>query len=165
MCRAAQPLAAIAASRYALGADVMDALRARAPAAARSRPRAARSATMARAPRARAPACAPPITRALPLSCEDVEDVVGFALLESPVQGALRAPAEGEGGEGCFRHHHARACGGTLACYRSMFTARVGAPRHCNRSALYPQARLIPRTLSACSEQSPHMIGVMTISS
>ena len=44
---AGQPLAAIAASRYALGADGMGALRARAPAAARSRPRAARSAPMA----------------------------------------------------------------------------------------------------------------------
>ena len=45
--RAAQPLAAIAASRYALGADGVGAVRARAPAAARSRPRAARSAPKA----------------------------------------------------------------------------------------------------------------------
>ena len=33
----------------------------------------------------------PQITRALPLSGGDVEDVVGFALLESPVQGASRS--------------------------------------------------------------------------
>ena len=63
-----QPLAAIAASRYALGADGMGALRARAPAAARSRPRAARSAPMAWALRARAPTCAPPRERARCLS-------------------------------------------------------------------------------------------------
>ena len=45
------------------------------------------------------------------------------------VQGALRAPAEGEGGEGWSRHHHARACGGTLVCCRSMCSAsRRGAP-------------------------------------
>ena len=75
---------------------------------------------------------------------------------------ALRAPAEGEGGEGCFRHHHARVCGGTLACYRSMCSAsRRGAPLQPER--LNPQARPIPRTLSACSAQSPLMIGVMTI--
>ena len=45
------------------------------------------------------------------------------------VQGALRAPAEGEGGEGWSRDHHARACGGTLVCCRSMCSAsRRGAP-------------------------------------
>ena len=45
------------------------------------------------------------------------------------VQGALRAPAEGEGGEGWSRDHHARACGGTLMCCRSMCSAsRRGAP-------------------------------------
>ena len=42
---------------------------------------------------------------------------------------ALRAPAEGEGGEGWSRDHHARACGGTLVCCRSMCSAsRRGAP-------------------------------------
>ena len=114
-CRAAQPLDAIAASRYALGADGMDALR------------------------ARAPACVPPpITRALPLSGEDVEDVVGFALLESPVQGALRALAEGEGvGRGVsdiIMHERAgERLHATAAC-----AVRVGAARHCNWSALSP---------------------------
>ena len=45
------------------------------------------------------------------------------------VQGALRAPAEGEGGEGWSRDHYARACGGTLVCCRSMCSAsRRGAP-------------------------------------
>ena len=54
------------------------------------------------------------------------------------VQGALRAPAEGEGGEGCLRHHHARACGATLACYRSMCSASRRGVCLCNRSALPP---------------------------
>ena len=45
------------------------------------------------------------------------------------VQRALRAPAEGEGGEGWSRDHHARACGGTLVCCRSMCSvSRRGAP-------------------------------------
>ena len=62
--RAAQPLAAIAASRYALGADGVWALRARAPAAARSPP--ARYALGAEgvwaAARPGAYMCSPPIT-------------------------------------------------------------------------------------------------------
>ena len=45
------------------------------------------------------------------------------------VHKALRAPAECEGGEGGLRHHHAQACRGTLACYRSMCSvSRRGAP-------------------------------------
>ena len=45
------------------------------------------------------------------------------------VHKALRAPAECEGGEGGLRHHHAQACRGTLACYRSMCSAsRRDAP-------------------------------------
>ena len=64
------------------------------------------------------------------------------------VQGALRAPAEGEGGEGWSRDHHARACGGTLVCCRSMCSAsRRGAPLGSER--LLPQARPIPRAFSA----------------
>ena len=55
------------------------------------------------------------------------------------VQAALRAPAEGEGGEGCFRHHDARACGGTLACHR---TSMCSASR---RAAPLQPERLIPR--------------------
>ena len=72
MCQAAQPLAAIADSRYALGADGVGAapLRARAPATLH---------------------VPPPITRTLPLSGGHVvvEDVVRFALIET--LGARRA--------------------------------------------------------------------------
>ena len=67
-----QPLAAIAASRYALGADGMGALRARAPSAGRSRPRAARSAPEAL--RARAPTCPPS-----PITCARCLLVVGMS--------------------------------------------------------------------------------------
>ena len=79
MCQAAQPLAAIAASRYALGADGVGAAR---PGACGS-PVAARSAPMAWALRRCAPGrlhVPPPITRALPLSGGHVvvEDVVRF---------------------------------------------------------------------------------------
>ena len=59
----------------------------------------------------------------------DVEDVVRFALLET--LGATRASrsCRGRGWGGGLRHHHARACGGTLACYRSMCSvSRRGAP-------------------------------------
>jgi hypothetical protein len=54
------------------------------------------------------------------------------------VQGALRAPAEGEGGEGWSRDHHARACGGTLLCCRSMCSAS-------RRGATLGSERLLPR--------------------
>ena len=53
--------------------------------------------------------------RTLPDGGGDVEDVVRCVLLET--LGARRASsstAEGEGGEGWYRHHDARACGGTL---------------------------------------------------
>ena len=55
-------LAASVASRYALGADGVWALRARAPVAAGSLPCATRSAPKAGALRARAPTCAPRVT-------------------------------------------------------------------------------------------------------
>ena len=82
MPRGAQPLAAIVALRYALGADGVGAARLCAV-AARSPPRATRSAPKAWALRARALTCVPPPDnlRALPLSDGDVEDVVRFALL------------------------------------------------------------------------------------
>ena len=111
-------------------------------------PRATRSAPMAWALRARAPACAPAYGRWLL--------VVGMSLLKTPcasrcsrrlVQGALRAPAEGEGGEGCFRHHHARACGGT--CVLPQHVQCESARRATATEAPYPQARPTPRTLSA----------------
>ena len=64
-----------------------------------------------------------------------IEDAVRFALLETlGARRASRSCAEGEGGEGCFRHHHARACGGKLACYRSMCSAsRRAAPLQLKR--------------------------------
>ena len=142
LCRAAQQLAAIAASRYALGADgILDALRARAPAAARSRPRAAPALgdDGVGAARPGASMCPPPnITRALPLSGGHVEDVVGFALLEN--LGARRASrsCRGRGGGGCSDIiMHGRAgerLSATAAC-----AVRVGAARLCNRSASEPR--------------------------
>ena len=53
------------------------------------------------------------------------------------VQGALRAPAEGEGGEGWSRHHHARAFGERL-CAAVACAVRVGAERRWDRSAFPP---------------------------
>ena len=78
------------------------------------------------------------------------------------VQGALRAPAEGEGGEGWSRDHHARACGGTLVCCRSMCSAsRRGAPLGSERllprpgrsPALKLRRPLLPSPRSAWSVQ------------
>ena len=202
MCQAAQPLAAIAASRYALGADGVGAARPGAcgspvaasrcalfadgvgaarpgacgsPVAASrcalfadgvgaarpgacgspgSRPRAARSAPMAWALRRCAPGrlqVPPPITRALPLSGGHVvvEDVVRFALIETlGARRALRAPAEGAGGGGCFRHHHARACGEN-GCVLPQHVQCESARRASAAEAPYPQAKPTPRTLSA----------------
>ena len=121
----------LAPPRATRSAPMAWALRARAPAAAFSPPRATRSAPKAWALRARAPTCCPP-----PDNCARCLLVVATSKTSCAsrcsrrsVQGALRAPAEGEGGEGDLRHHHARACGGTLACYRSMcYVSRRGAP-------------------------------------
>ena len=129
------------------------ALRARAPAAAQSRPRAARSAPMAWALRRCAPGrlhVPPPITRALPLGGGHVVAKTSCASRCSRrlVQGALRAPAEGEGGGGGFRHHHARACGGN-ACVLPQHVQCESARRASATEAPYPQARPTPRTLSA----------------
>ena len=142
------------------------ALRARAPAAAQSRPRAARSAPMARALRARAPACAP----------ADNARVASWwwvGMLKTPcasrcsrrsMQCALRAPAEGEGGEGWSRDHHAQACGATLACERSMCSVSAEWARRASATgAPYPQARPTPRTLSARARLHAAGEGLMTV--
>ena len=119
------------------------ALRARAPAAAKSPPRATRSAPKAWALRARAPTCA--CACCPPDNCARCLLVVGMSKTscasrcsKRSVQGALRAPAEGEGGEGWSRDHHARACGGTLLCCRSMCSAS-------RRGATLGSERLLPR--------------------
>ena len=111
------------------------ALRAWAPVAARSPPRSTRSAPKAWALRARAPGRLH-VHVIPPDNCARCLLVVGMSKTscasrcsKRSVQGALRAPAEGEGGEGWSRDHHARACGGTLMCCRSMCSAsRRGAP-------------------------------------
>ena len=109
------------------------ALRAWAPVAARSPPRSTRSAPKAWALRAPGRLHVHVIP---PDNCARCLLVVGMSKTscasrcsKRSVQGALRAPAEGEGGEGWSRDHHARACGGTLVCCRSMCSAsRRGAP-------------------------------------
>ena len=128
--RAGQPLAAIADSRYALSAEGVGAAR---PVACGSRVAASRYALGAEGVGATRPGeyiCSHPD------ACARCLLVVGMSKTSCAsrcsrrsVQGALRAPAEGEGGEGWSRHHHARACGGTLVCCRSMCSARRrGAP-------------------------------------
>ena len=76
----------------------------------------------------------------------------------------LRAPAEGEGGEGGVFQTSSCTCVRGNACMLPQHVQRAsrrGAPLQPER--LNPQARPIPRTLSVCSAQSPLMIGVMTI--
>ena len=131
------------------------ALRARAPAAAFSPPRATRSAPKAWALRARAPTCCSP-----PDNCARCLLVVGTSKTSCAsrcsrrsVQGALRAPAEGEGGEGWSRHHHARAFGERL-CAAAACAVRVGAERRWDRSAFPPGQADPPRFQRACSSAS-----------
>ena len=119
MCQAAQPLAAIAASRYALGADGVVAARPGTCGSLVAAFRAASSAPMAWALRRCAPGrlhVPPPITRALPLSGGHVvvEDVVRFALIETLGASFALLPRARVGGGG-FRSHHARGYGGN-AC-------------------------------------------------
>ena len=80
------------------------------------------------------------------------------------MQCGIRAPAEGEGGEGWSRDHHARACGGTLACYIQQHVQRESARRASATGAPYPQARPTPRTLSARARlHTPLERGAMTV--
>ena len=131
------------------------ALRARAPAAAFSPPRATRSAPNAWALRARAPTCCSP-----PDNCARCLLVVGTSKTSCAsrcsrrsVQGALRAPAEGEGGEGWSRHHRARAFGERL-CAAAACAVRVGAERRWDRSAFPPGQADPPRFQRVCSSAS-----------
>ena len=130
-----QPLATIAASRYALGADGMGALRARAPAAARSHPVAASRCALGAEGVGAARSGAymfPPIT------CARCLLVVGMSKTSCAarcsrrlVQRGLRVlPAEGErvgrGGPDIMMRKCVR---GTLACCRRMCSAsRCDAP-------------------------------------
>ena len=145
------------------------ALRAWAPAAARSPPRATRSAPKAWALRARAPTymLSPP-----PITCARCLLVVGMSKTscasrcsKRSVQGALRAPAEGEGlgrGRGVVQTSSSLhlgscasgACGGTLVCCRSMCSAsRRGAPLGSERILPRRQADP-PRFQRACCSAS-----------
>ena len=150
-----QPLAAIAASRYALGADGMGALRApgrlRQPGrglALRARrrwrgrcaPGRLRQPGIGLALRARRRwrgRCAPgrlhvPRERARCLSwwwgcrCRRLRALRAARDARCNAGFALLPRARVGGG---LRHHHAQVCGGTLACYRSMCSvSRRGAP-------------------------------------
>ena len=63
---------------------------------------------------------------------------------------------------GGLRHHHARACRGTLACYFTAACAvRVGAARHCNRSAL-PPGQADPPHFERARGCTPLERGIMT---
>jgi len=153
VCRAAQPLAAIAASRYALNAEGVGAARpgacgslfaasryalgaggvgAARPGACGSLFAASRYALGAGGVGAARPGaymCSPPDTlRTLPLGGGDVEDVVRFALLET--LGARRASrsCRGRGWGGVVQTCTSQACGATLVRRRSMCSAsRSGA--------------------------------------
>ena len=90
----------------------------------------------------------PPITRALPLSGVDVEDVVRFALLESSVQARASRSCQGRGWGGVFQtssctsvRENASMLPQHVQCESARRATATGAP--------YPQARPIPRTLSA----------------
>ena len=144
-----------ASLRVTRSAPMAWALRARAPVAAGSLPRATRSVPKAGALRARAPTCCSP-----PDNCARCLLVVGTSKTSCAsrcsrrsVQGALRAPAEGEGGEGWSRHHHPRAFGERL-CAAAACAVRVGAERRWDRSALPPGQADPPRFQRVCSSAS-----------
>ena len=165
VCRAAQPLAAIAASRYALGADDVGAARL---GACGSQVAASRYALGAKGVGAARPGAyihvvPPPDNLARVASwwwgcrrrralraARDARCKARFALLP-------RARVWG-GDEGWSRHHHlfiwdhARAeRAGERLCAAAACAVRVGAERHWDRSAFSPGARPIPRAFfSAC---------------
>ena len=150
MC-AAQPLAAIAWPRATRSLPRVWALRARAPAAVFSPPRATRTAPKAWELRARAllhVAPPPPLMRALPLGCGDVEDVVRFTLLETLVARRASRSCRGRGWGGVVQTSSCTSVRGNacvlpphVQCASARSAAGIGAPS--------PQARPIPRTLSA----------------
>ena len=150
MC-AAQPLAAIAWPRATRSLPRVWALRARAPAAVFSPPRATRTAPKAWELRARAllhVAPPPPLMRALPLGCGDVEDVVRFTLLETLVARRASRSCRGRGWGGVVQTSSCASVRGNacvlpphVQCASARSAAGIGAPS--------PQARPIPRTLSA----------------
>ena len=152
--RAGQPLAAIADSRYALSAEGVGAAR---PVACGSRVAASRYALGAEGVGATRPGeyiCSHPD------ACARCLLVVGMSKTSCAsrcsrrsVQGALRAPAEGEGGEGWSRHHHARAFGERL-CAAAACAVRVGAERRWDRSAFPPGQADPPRFQRVCSSAS-----------
>ena len=142
-------LPAIAATRYALGADGVR---------GRCAPGRLRQPSRGLALRARrrwrgrcAPGCLhvpPPITRALPLGGGDVEDAVRFALLET--LNAMRASrsCRGRGWGGVVQRSSCTSVRGD-ACVLQQHVQRESARRASATGAPYPQARPTPRTLSA----------------
>ena len=138
------------ASRYALAAEGVGAAR---PGACGSfsPPRATRTAPKAWELRARAllhVAPPPPLMRALPLGCGDVEDVVRFTLLETLVARRASRSCRGRGWGGVVQTSSCASVRGNacvlpphVQCASARSAAGIGAPS--------PQARPIPRTLSA----------------
>ena len=116
-----------------------------------SPPRATRTAPKAWELRARAllhVAPPPPLMRALPLGCGDVEDVVRFTLLETLVARRASRSCRGRGWGGVVQtsscasvRGNARVLPQHVQCASARSAAGIGAPS--------PQARPIPRTLSA----------------
>ena len=92
----------------------------------------------------------------------DVEDVVRFALIETLVARRASRSCRGRGWGGVFQTSSCTSVRGN-ACMLPQHVQCESARRATATGAPYPQARPIPRTLSACSAQSPLMIGVMTI--
>ena len=150
VCRAAQPLAAIAASRYALGADDVGAAR---PGACGSQVAASRYALGAEGVGAARPGAymlppRPPLMRALPLGGGDVEDVVRFTLLETLLARRASRSCRGRGWGGVVQTSSCASVRGNacvlpqhVQCASARSAAGIGAPS--------PQARPIPRAFSA----------------
>ena len=151
VCEAAQPLAAIAASRYALAAEGVGAARPGACGSLFAASRYALGAEGVGAARPGAYMLSPPDNlRALPLGGGDVEDIVRFALLET--LGARRASrsCRGRGWGGVVQTSSCRERSGNacvlpqhVQCASARSAAGIGAPS--------PQARPIPRAFSACA--------------
>ena len=148
MCQAAQPLAAIAASRYALGAEMACSAWGWAPIrqpgrglALRARHQRRRRCTPER------PHVLPRLRTLSPGDGGDVKDVVRFALLET--LGATRASrsCRGRGWGGVVQRSSCTSVRGD-ACVLQQHVQRESARRASATGAPYPQARPTPRTLT-----------------
>ena len=103
MCRAGQPLAAIAASRYVLGADGVGAARPGACGSLIGASRYALGADGVAAARPGAHCAFAEKLRTLLLGGGDIEDVVRCALLEALVERRASSSCQGEGWKGVVK--------------------------------------------------------------